>query len=112
MYRLSLIINEIYNKYLPLATNAGIQLNLDFPDTTTKVKNPEKVKKDLEEHLDSALKRTLKGEVSVNVFKNRIEIKDTGTVLSAPAKNLLQFNDHIKVTSRVGFGTKVTIKFQ
>ena len=111
MYRLSLIINEIYNKYLPLATKAGIQLNLDFPDTTTKVKNPEKIKKDLDEYVDSALKRAIKGEVSINVFKNRIEIKDSGTVLSAPAKNLLQFNEHIKVTSRVGFGTKVTIKF-
>lgn len=111
MYRLSLIINEIYNKYLPLATKAGIQLNLDFPDPTTKVKNPEKVKKALDEYVDSALNRTIKGEVSINVFKNRIEIKDSGTVLSKPAKNLLEFNDHIKITSRVGFGTKVTIKF-
>lgn len=111
MYRLSLIINEVYNKYLPLATKAGIQLNLDFPDPTQKVKNPEKVKKDLEKHVDSALKRTLKGEVSIGVFKDRIEIKDSGTVLSEPAKTLLEMNEHIKVSSRVGFGTKVTIKF-
>ncbi|MBQ2660118.1 HAMP domain-containing histidine kinase [Candidatus Saccharibacteria bacterium] len=111
MYRLSLVINEIYNKYLPLATKAGISLNLDFPDSTMKVKNPEKLKKALDENLDSALKRTIKGEVSLNVFSDRIEIRDSGTVLSAPAKALLEMNEHIKVSSRVGFGTKVTILF-
>lgn len=111
MYRLSLVINEVYNKYLPLATKAGVQLNLDFPDPTAKVKNPEKIKKALDDNIDSALKRTLKGEVSINVFKDRVEVRDSGTVLSAPAKALLEINEHIKVSSKVGFGTKVTIKF-
>ena len=111
MYRLSLVINEVYNKYLPLATKAGVQLNLDFPDPTAKVKNPEKIKKALDDNIDSALKRTLKGEVSINVFKDRVEVRDSGTVLSAPAKVLLEINEHIKVSSKVGFGTKVTIKF-
>lgn len=111
MYRLSLVINEIYNKYLPLATKAGVQLNLDFPDPTAKISEPEKIKKALDKQVDSALKRAIKGEVSINVFKDRIEIRDSGTILSAPAKSLLEFNEHIKITSRVGFGTKVTIKF-
>lgn len=111
MYRLSLVINEVYNKYLPLATKAGVQLNLDFPDPTAKVKNPERIKKALDDNIDSALKRTLKGEVSINVFKDRVEVRDSGTVLSAPAKALLEINEHIKVSSKVGFGTKVTIKF-
>lgn len=111
MYRLSLVINEVYNKYLPLATKAGVQLNLDFPDPTAKVKNPEKIKKALDDNIDLALKRTLKGEVSINVFKDRVEVRDSGTVLSAPAKALLEINEHIKVSSKVGFGTKVTIKF-
>ena len=44
MYRISLIINEIYNKYLPLAEEAGITLNLDFPDPTIETKNTTKLK--------------------------------------------------------------------
>jgi len=109
MYRLSLIIDEISNKYLPVAMKAGIQLNLDFPDSTKKVKNPEKVKKDLDEQVGSALKRTLKGEVSIRVKSDKIIIRDTGTVLSAPLKALLEVDEHLKVKTRVGFGTEVTI---
>ena len=51
MYRLSLVINEIYNKYLPEAMKAGISFNLDFPDTTLRIKSPSRVKKSLDEHV-------------------------------------------------------------
>ena len=111
MYRLSLVIDEIYNKYLPEAVKAGVQFNLDFPDRTTKIKDPEKIKKVLDVHVGSAMKRTKKGEISIFVSKNKIEIRDSGTVLSGPAKALLDASDHVKVTSRVGFGTKVLISF-
>ena len=110
MYRLSLVINEIYNKYLPLAERAGISLNLDFPDPTVKVKEPEKVKAHLDKHIDSALKRTIKGEISINVSRGKIILKDTGTVLSQPMIALLT-SEHVSVKSRVGFGTTVTISF-
>lgn len=109
MYRLSFVINEIYNKYLPLAEQAGITLNLDFPDTTQKVKEPSKIKADLDKHLDLATKRAIKGEISVNVHKDKIVLRDTGTVLSAPACAMLS-GGRVKVTSRVGFGTTVTIE--
>ena len=110
MYRLSLIISEVYNKYLPLAEKAGVTLNLDFPDTTQEVKEPEKVKKELDEQIGSALKRTIKGEVAVEVKKGQIVIRDTGTVLSRPVCEMLSKNERISVTSRVGFGTKVIIR--
>lgn len=108
MYRLSFIINEIYQKYLPLAEQAGITLNLDFPDPTQKVKEPSRIKKHLNDHLDSAIKRNYKGEISVSVHKDKIVIKDTGTVLSKPTIALLE-NSHVSIKSRVGFGTTVTI---
>lgn len=110
MYRLSFVIHEIYNKYLPLAEKAGISLNLDFPDPTIKVKEPSKVKDKLDKHVDSALKRTLKGEISINVHRGKIIIKDTGTVLSGPMITLLT-SEHVSVKSKVGFGTTVTIDF-
>lgn len=110
MYRLSLVINEIYNKYLPLAEKAGITLNLDFPDVTTEVTEPEKIKRKLDKHMESALGRTLKGEISISVHRNKIVISDTGTVLSKPMIAMLS-NDKVSIKSRVGFGTTVTIEF-
>ena len=109
MYRLSFVVNEIYNKYLPLAEKAGISLNLDFPDTTMKVDEPSKIKDDLDKHVGSAMGRAIKGEVSINVFSDRIVVKDTGTVLSKPMAEMLKLGERIEVKSRVGFGTTVTI---
>lgn len=110
MYRLSLIINEIYNKYLPLAEKAGITLNLDFPDPTAKISEPEKIKNKLDKHMGSALGRTVKGEIAISVHRDKIVITDTGTVLSKPMIAMLS-SEKVTVKSRVGFGTTVTIEF-
>lgn len=111
MYRLSLIISEIYNKYLPLAEKDGIILNLDFSDTTKQISDPDRVKQDLEGHLSSALQRSDAGEVTVSVDKTAISITDTGTTLSPSTCSLLS-NRYIDVSSRVGFGTTVKIFLQ
>lgn len=111
MYRLSLIISEIYNKYLPLAEKDGIILNLDFSDTTKEITDPERVKQYLDEHLNSTLKRSDKGEVTIGVDRSAITITDSATTLSRTACALLS-NKYIDVTSRVGFGTTVKIFFQ
>lgn len=108
MYRLSLIISEIYNKYLPLAEKDGIVLNLDFSDTTKEIADPKKVKQFLDENLDSTLKRSDKGEVTIGVDKDSITITDSATILSRAACSLLS-NRYIDVSSRVGFGTTVRI---
>ncbi len=108
MYRLSLIISEIYNKYLPLAEKDGIVLNLDFSDPTKEISDPDRVKKYLDENLSSTLKRSDKGEVTIGVSKDAITITDSATTLSHAACALLS-NRYIDVTSRVGFGTTVKI---
>lgn len=110
MYRLSIIINDIYLKYLPLAEKAGIQLNLDFPDPTVKTEKADKVKKELDKSVKSALTRTLKGEIKIEVGKGRIAVTDTGTTLSKAACAALS-SEHVEVKSKVGFGTTVTILF-
>ena len=118
MYRLSLVINEIYNKYLPEAVKAGVTLNLDFPDPTIRVDSPSRVKKTLEEHVPKAILRVSKandskpkkGEVKISVSKLGVEIRDTGTTLSSEAVKLLS-GKHVEVKSRVGFGTRILIRF-
>ncbi len=108
MYRLSLIISEVYNKYLPLAEKGRVALNLDFSDTTKTVDDPEAIKADLEKHLGSALDRSISGEVSIAVESDAIIITDSGTTLSKPLCSLLS-RGRVNVTSRVGFGTTVRI---
>ena len=111
MYRLSLIISEIYNKYLPLAEKDGVILNLDFSDTTKEIADPERVKQYLDKHLDSTLKRSDRGEVTISVDKGAIVITDSATTLSRAACALLS-NRYIEASSRVGFGTTIKIFLQ
>ena len=112
MYRLSLIINEIYLKYLPLAQEAGVTLNLDFPDPTLEIAHAEKIREALDQSLKETMKeRNLKGEVAIKVHRDRIEVTDSETVLSKAACLLLS-GSHVMVKSRLGFGTTVAIFFQ
>ncbi len=111
MYRLSLIISEIYNKYLPLAEKEGIVLNLDFSDTTKEITDPDRIKQYLDDNLNDTLKRSNQGEVTISVDKTCITITDSATTLSHTACALLS-NRYIDVSSRVGFGTTIKIFLQ
>ena len=121
MYRLSLVINEIYNKYLPEAIKAGVTFNLDFPDPTIRVESPSKVKKHLDEHVPKAILRVSnaadtrgikkKGEVRISVSSLGVELRDTGTTLSPEMVKLLS-SKRVEVKSRVGFGTRIMFYFK
>ena len=108
MSRISIIISEIYTKYLPLAEKASIQLNLDITNPNQEVPNPESIKIELEEHLKSALKRTPSGEIKIKAHKGQIIFQDSGTTLSPTACALLT-RGRVKAKSRVGFGTTISI---
>lgn len=108
MYRISIIIGEIYSKYLPFAEKNKITLNLDISDSAFTVNEAEELKNQLDEHLKSALKRTPGGEITIALHDKILSITDNGTILSKPICKLLS-RGHINVTSRVGFGTTVSI---
>lgn len=109
MYRLSLIISEIYNQFLPLADQSGIKLNLDLIDPDIVTDEIAQIKTDVESAISESLQRSTQGEISIQVNKEEITISDTGTTLSKTACSLLS-NKYVQVSSRVGFGTKVRIK--
>lgn len=108
MYRLSLIINEIYNKFLPLAEQNGVQLNLDLVDTDVVTAELAGIKNDVEKAVSEAIGRAPQGEIAIQVNQQEIIISDTGTTLSRPVCAMLS-SKHVHVSSRVGFGTKVRI---
>lgn len=111
MYRLSLIISEIYNKFLPLAEKNGIQLNLDLIDSDVVTEELTGIKDDVEKAISEAIGRSAQGEIAIQVNSEEIIISDTGTTLSRPVCALLS-GKYIDVSSRVGFGTKVRISLE
>ena len=109
--RVTEIISEAYQKYLPIVKKLGLTLDIDFPDTTLTIHEHERVRKDLDKTLRSAVKRSTpkNGRISITVRPGEIIITDNGTILSKTTCDLLS-SEHVKVTSRVGFGTKAVIK--
>ncbi len=111
MTKLSLIIGEIYSKYLPLAEKASIRLDLDIADPTEETGEDENLKAELDKQLKAALKRTPNGEIKIAADKNKIVIQDSGTTLSPTACTLLS-RGRVSAKSRVGFGTTVKIDLE
>lgn len=109
MKRASEIVGNIYQKYAPKVKAIGITLDVDFPDTTFVVEDSERIEKDLEKSVKSAISRTKSGQIKITVKNGKFTISDTGLTLSKSACDALT-TEHIKVKSRVGFGTTVTIK--
>ena len=110
MERVSEIINKIYLKYLPIVKKLGITLDIDFPDTTLTIREKERVERDIDKTVRSAVSRTKNnGRIVIIVRPGKIIVTDNGTILSKTTCELLS-TEHVEVKSRVGFGTTVTIK--
>lgn len=109
MERIADTINKIYLKYLPIVKKLGISLDIDFPDTTLTISEKTRVEKDLEKSLKSAVSRSRGGRITITVRPGKIIVADNGTTLSKTTCELLS-SEHVKVKSRVGFGTTVTIQ--
>ena len=103
------IVNRVCKKYLPTIKNVGITFDLDFPDTTIMTEDKDRVEKDLDRGMKSAVSRTKKGTIKLSIKKGEISITDTGTVIDKTTCREIS-NEHFIVKSRVGFGTTVTIK--
>jgi signal transduction histidine kinase len=110
MAKVSEIVSKICKKYMPRIREVGISFDLDFPDTTITIENHERVEKDLDRSMKSAIKRTPNGHITLSIKKGEIIISDTGTVVDKTTCKKYT-TEHFIVKSRVGFGTTVTIKF-
>ena len=110
MYRLSVIIEEVFRKYLKEAEKRRVMLNLDFPDVTKRVDRPSRVRGPLDRLVGEALARA-KRNVSIVVRKDGILVTDDGRVLTPAELAELREPDHIAAKSRVGFGTEVLIRY-
>ena len=103
MYRLSAIIEEIYQKYARLAEKRNIRFNLDFPDITRRIERPSIVRRPLEAMMPDAVKRAQK-EVS-------LVVRDDGIALTpSVVREMCGEFEHVSAKSRVVVGTEIRIK--
>ena len=109
MERISTSINKMYQKYLPIVKRLGITLDIDFPDTTLTIRERERVERDLDKSMRSAVERAKNCRISISIRPGQIIVSDNGTTLSKTTCELLT-TEHVKVKSRVGFGTQVIIR--
>ncbi len=112
MERISEVVGNIYQKYLPIAKNFGITLDLDFPDITLTVREKAKLESDIDKNMRLAVNRsknTKNARIIISVRPGKVTITDNGTTLSKDTAKLIS-SEHVKVKSRVGFGTTVTIE--
>lgn len=103
-------INDLYKKFLPIAEQSGVELNLDYADPTdididVETDDP-KLKAELEEELRNAITRANRGSVKLKISGGKVTISDTGTTLSHPLCEALS-HGRVNVKSRIGFGTQV-----
>lgn len=110
--RLSLVLSEIYNKLLPEAERAKIQLDLDLDLTaydTELIDTAEDIRAELEPLLEAAFHRAPHGMIKISAGPGKkVTIQDNGTTLSPTACALLS-RGRVQAKSRVGFGTKIEI---
>ena len=58
MERISEVISNIYQKYLPIAKKFGITLDLDFPDVTLTVHEKAKLESSIDKNMRLAVDRS------------------------------------------------------
>lgn len=109
MKRLSLLISDVYNKYLPFSESQKIELNLNISGSDGEVHDSDEVQAHLDEHLHRLLKKSRRhGVISIGVQGDNIVICDSETILSPLICSTLS-HGRVEVKSRVGFGTTVYI---
>jgi len=109
MKRLSLLISDVYNKYLPVSEDQKVELNLNITSLDSEVKDADEVQAHLDEQLHHLLKKSRRhGVISIGVQDDYIILRDSETILSPLICRTLS-HGRVEVKSRVGFGTTIYI---
>lgn len=105
----------LYNQLLPRCEAQKIALNLDLPDPTISVSDPENLKKTTKKLVSAAMKRIVRhGTITIAAKKGTksaliLTVKDTGAALDPQERDKLE-DDTTTVRSRMGYGTTITVK--
>lgn len=109
MSSISSIILPIYQKYAPRLSHGGGSLDLSVKDPSLSVKNPKTSEKIIEDFIKFCLKNTKKAHLIISGTDKYLIIKEENTFLTPDFKEILMGKEGIKVSSRIGFGTKIQL---
>ena len=109
MISISTIILPIYQKYAPKFAKVGGAIDLNIKDPSIPIKNPKTAEVTITTFLIFILKNTKKPHLIVESTDRCLIIKEENTLLEPDFKESLMKKEGIKVSSRIGFGTKIQL---
>lgn len=106
--KLAEVISPIYLKFLPRLSKKGHLLDLDLRYPNLQISHPEKLSVPLTFYLSFIEKEGRSAHITISSTENSLIIKDESTILT-PDQSPIFKADGVKVSSRLGFGTKLII---
>ncbi len=104
---ISKVILPIYQKYAPKFAKIDGSIDLGIKDPSLSVKNPKMTEVTIINTLAFILKSTKKPHLLISATDKYLIIKGENTLLDPDFKEKLTETEGIKVSSRIGFGTKI-----
>ena len=87
MKRLSVMISDIYNKYLPFSKSQRIAFDLNVSEFDGDIVDIDEIESHLDEQLQNLLKESREhGAISLGIENGYIVIRDSETILSRPRR--------------------------
>lgn len=111
MITLENVINPIFLKFSGRFAKRGHSLDLDLRYPNLAIDHPEKVSVPLTFYLSFIEKEGRHTRVTISSTRASVIIKDIETVLTPEQLGLFK-TDAISASSRLGFGTKITIPLE
>lgn len=102
-------ITPLYNSYGPKLEKNGHTLDLNLKDPTIEVESPKTISAILRTYLDFIHKTGFQAKITIVSNDKYIILKDSNTMIPDSIKDQILGFDGVKVSSRVGFGTKIKI---
>lgn len=108
MSSISSIILPIYQKYASRISKQGGTIDLSIKDPSLSVKNPKKTERTIISFINFTISNTRKPHIIISGTDKYLIIKDENTLLEPDFKTkITDIDSNIKVSSRIGFGTKL-----
>ena len=107
MSSISLIILPIYQKYAPRLSKIGGIIDLSIKDPSISVKSPRTPEAFITDFFNYVLKNTKKPHLLISSTDKYLIIKEENTLLDENLKMRFSQYKDLKISSRIGFGTKL-----
>lgn len=107
MSSISSIILPIYQKYAPRLSKIGGIIDLSIKDPSLSVKSPRTSEAFITDYLNFVLKNTKKPHLLISSTDKYLIIKEENTLLDTNSKLKFSQLEGLKISSRIGFGTKL-----